>query len=86
MGSLGQYKGEVSNVHDVHIENVWMMNGDVSKPSKILCLFSLPDIVFSTLAPASKSGQAKKLVPDMSTMSLSSDSAPWSTLHPSVPR
>ena len=30
MGSLGQYKGEVSNVHDVHIENVWMMNGDVS--------------------------------------------------------
>lgn len=30
MGSLGQYKGEVSNVYDVHIENVWMMNGDVS--------------------------------------------------------
>ncbi|KAF3351333.1 hypothetical protein VD0002_g8486 [Verticillium dahliae] len=30
MGSLGQYKGEVSNVHDVHIENVWMMNGDYS--------------------------------------------------------
>ncbi|KAF7552055.1 hypothetical protein G7Z17_g4571 [Cylindrodendrum hubeiense] len=30
MGSLGQYKGEVSNVYDVHIENVWMMNGDYS--------------------------------------------------------
>ncbi|KAH6675292.1 pectin lyase fold/virulence factor [Plectosphaerella plurivora] len=30
MGSLGQYAGEVSNVHDVHIENVWMMNGDYS--------------------------------------------------------
>lgn len=30
MGSLGQYQGEVSNVFDVHIENVWMMNGDVS--------------------------------------------------------
>ncbi|KPA35124.1 exopolygalacturonase b, partial [Fusarium langsethiae] len=30
MGSLGQYKGEVSNVHDVHVENVWMMNGDYS--------------------------------------------------------
>ncbi|KAI9149078.1 putative exopolygalacturonase B [Paramyrothecium foliicola] len=30
MGSLGQYYGEVSNVHDVHIENVWMMNGDYS--------------------------------------------------------
>lgn len=29
MGSLGQYHGEISNVHDVHIENVWMMNGDV---------------------------------------------------------
>ncbi|PNP76568.1 hypothetical protein FNYG_09987 [Fusarium nygamai] len=28
MGSLGQYKGEVSNVYDVHIENVWMMNED----------------------------------------------------------
>jgi hypothetical protein len=32
MGSLGQYAGEVSNVHDVHIENVWMMNGDVGAP------------------------------------------------------
>ncbi|QPC71083.1 hypothetical protein HYE68_001835 [Fusarium pseudograminearum] len=30
MGSLGQYKGEVSNVYDVHIENVWMLNGDYS--------------------------------------------------------
>ncbi|CAH0047794.1 unnamed protein product [Clonostachys solani] len=30
MGSLGQYHGEISNVHDVHIENVWMMNGDYS--------------------------------------------------------
>ncbi|KAL9562770.1 hypothetical protein ACKAV7_012956 [Fusarium commune] len=30
MGSLGQYKGEVSNVYNVHIENVWMMNGDYS--------------------------------------------------------
>ncbi|KAJ4171418.1 hypothetical protein NW754_013186 [Fusarium falciforme] len=30
MGSLGQYEGEVSNVHDVHIENVWMLNGDYS--------------------------------------------------------
>ncbi|EWG54035.1 hypothetical protein FVEG_12338 [Fusarium verticillioides 7600] len=30
MGSLGQYRGEVSNVYDVHIENVWMMNGDYS--------------------------------------------------------
>uniref|UniRef100_A0A0D2YA69 galacturonan 1,4-alpha-galacturonidase n=1 Tax=Fusarium oxysporum (strain Fo5176) TaxID=660025 RepID=A0A0D2YA69_FUSOF len=27
-GTHGQYKGEVSNVYDVHIENVWMMNGD----------------------------------------------------------
>lgn len=31
MGSLGQYEGEISNVYDVHIENVWMMNGDVSR-------------------------------------------------------
>ncbi|KAG9501981.1 hypothetical protein J7337_007689 [Fusarium musae] len=30
IGSLGQYRGEVSNVYDVHIENVWMMNGDYS--------------------------------------------------------
>ncbi|KAF4978008.1 hypothetical protein FZEAL_5553 [Fusarium zealandicum] len=30
MGSLGQYKGEISNVYDVHIENVWMLNGDYS--------------------------------------------------------
>lgn len=39
MGSLGQYEGEVSNVHDVHIENVWMMNGDVrtSNPSVFRC-------------------------------------------------
>nr|XP_036589175.1 exopolygalacturonase [Colletotrichum truncatum]KAF6800817.1 exopolygalacturonase [Colletotrichum truncatum] len=30
IGSLGQYPGEMSFVKDVHIENVWMLNGDYS--------------------------------------------------------
>ncbi|KAK1701134.1 family 28 glycosyl hydrolase [Colletotrichum godetiae] len=30
IGSLGQYAGEMSYVKDVHIENVWMLNGDYS--------------------------------------------------------
>ncbi|KAI8167902.1 putative exopolygalacturonase B [Colletotrichum sp. SAR 10_70] len=30
IGSLGQYAGEMSFVKDVHIENVWMLNGDYS--------------------------------------------------------
>jgi galacturan 1,4-alpha-galacturonidase len=42
MGSLGQYEGEVSNVHDVHIENVWMMNGDVGAPFD-LSLSAIPN-------------------------------------------
>ncbi|KAK0743989.1 exo-polygalacturonase [Schizothecium vesticola] len=30
MGSIGQYKGEKSFIKDVHIENVWMLNGQHS--------------------------------------------------------
>lgn len=30
MGSIGQYKGEKSFIKDVHIENVWMLNGEHS--------------------------------------------------------
>ncbi|GJC82661.1 putative exopolygalacturonase B [Colletotrichum liriopes] len=30
IGSLGQYPGEMSFVKDVHVENVWMLNGDYS--------------------------------------------------------
>jgi hypothetical protein len=58
MGSLGQYKGEVSNVHDVHIENVWMMNGDVCHiPGSLVIhsnILSIPVLV-------SKSGPEMKL-------------------------
>lgn len=66
MGSLGQYEGEVSNVFDVHIENVWMMNGDVSSPRNPYSSFSNTDN-HSTPARASKSGPAKKSAPAMST-------------------
>lgn len=62
MGSLGQYKGEVSNVHDVHIENVWMLNGDVCYIfSQII---TLSDIV-SIPVLASRSGQEMKLARDL---------------------
>ena len=30
MGSIGQYKGEKSFIKDVHIENIWMLNGQHS--------------------------------------------------------
>lgn len=30
MGSIGQYKNEKSFIKDVHIENVWMLNGEHS--------------------------------------------------------
>lgn len=62
MGSLGQYKGEVSNVHDVHIENVWMLNGDVCYIfSQII---TLSDII-SIPVLASRSGQEMKLARDL---------------------
>ena len=65
MGSLGQYEGEVSNVHDVHIENVWMLNGDVSW--SIYPSIGEANPCNSTPVPVSRSGQVKRLAQDMST-------------------
>ena len=64
MGSLGQYKGEVSNVHDVHIENVWMMNGDVCHNPWSLATHSN---FSSILVLASRFGPEMKLVRVLST-------------------
>jgi galacturan 1,4-alpha-galacturonidase len=30
MGSIGQYAGEMSFIRDVHIENMWMLDGQHS--------------------------------------------------------
>lgn len=64
MGSLGQYKGEVSNVHDVHIENVWMMNGDVCHNPGSLAIHPNAS---STLVLVSRSGPEMKLARVLST-------------------
>lgn len=64
MGSLGQYKGEVSNVYDVHIENVWMLNGDVRYLTSSLAVFSN---TLSIPALASRYGPEMKLARDLST-------------------